>query len=62
VYSLQEDKKKKKKKNKKVNIWTTLMNKKEANDSFKPTGILPQYGDPRGGWVRQDFILFHYQI
>jgi hypothetical protein len=26
-----------------------LMNKKEANDSFKPTGILPQYGDPHWG-------------
>ena len=26
----------------------TIVNKKEANDSL-PKGILPQYGDPRGG-------------
>ena len=41
---------------KKVNIWTTFGNKKEAN--IPSQGISPQYGDPRGGWVRQ--ILYKY--
>jgi hypothetical protein len=48
----QEDKKKK------VNIWTTFGNKKEAN--IPSQGILPQYGDPHWGWVRQDFKQFYY--